>query len=181
MLEKIIDIVAERAREIVVPDPAIPDECNDNAVEAAGTVVGEEVLGILKGGNIADILGMFQRFMSNKSNAELLDGVIGRYSGVLSERFGISEGSAQEISSRVMPDVVSHLIHRVVDPKDGRLSIQDFSSYVLNEVPQLRSLVQMVADSSAANGGSLKEFSVSAFGGNGEALEGVLAGLTGKK
>jgi hypothetical protein len=61
------------------------------------------------------------------------------------------------------------------------LSIQDFSSYVLNEVPQLRSLVQMVAESSETNGGTLKDLATSALGGSGGALESVLAGLTGRK
>jgi len=181
MLQKIVEIVAERAREVVISDPGIPNDFNDHAVEAAGTIVGEEIVGILKGGNIAEILGMFQRFISNKSNSEILNGAIGRYSTILTEQFGVHESSAQEISSRVIPDVVSHLIHRVVDPKDGRLSIQDFSSYVLNEVPQLRSLVQMVSESSAANGGSLKDFAVSAFGGSGDAFESVFAGLAAKK
>jgi hypothetical protein len=181
MLQKIIEIVGERAKEVVVPEQAIPNEFHERAVEAAGTVIGEEILGILKGGNIADILGMFQRLMSDKSNSALLNGVIGRYSNLLSEQFGVGEGSAQEISSRVMPEMVSHLIHRVVDPKDERLSIQDFSTYILNEVPQLRSLVQMFADSTVANGGSLKDFAVSAFGGNEDALDSVLSGLAGKK
>jgi hypothetical protein len=182
MLQKIIEIVAERAREVIIEDPALPNEVNDQAVEAAGAVVGEEILGILKGGNVADILGMFQRFMSNGSNAELLKGVVDRYSVVLTGKFGLHEGSAQELSSKLIPELVSHLVRRVVDPKDERLSIQDFSSYVLNELPQLRSLVQMVSESSVANGGSLKDLAAAGVpGANGDTLEGILAGLVGRK
>jgi hypothetical protein len=182
MLQKIIEIVVERAREVIMPHPVVPNEVNNEVVHTAGIVVGEGILGILKGGNVADIIGMFQRFMSNESNQVLLKGLIDRYAGILTEKFDISESGAHSISSDLMPDVVSHLFRKVVDPKDARLSIQDISSYVLNEVPQLRSLVQMVAESSATNGGALKDFSAaSPTGGRGDALEGVLAGLAERK
>ena len=178
MLQKIIEIVAERARELIVSNPEIPSEFQGPALEEAGTVVSDEILSVLKSGNVGSILGMFKQFMSNESNSALLNNMTNRYSETLSGKFGLDVNSAQDLSSNVMPDVVSHLVRAVVDPKDERLSIQDLSSYVLSEVPQLRSLVQMVAESNSANGGSgLKDLAASALGGNGDMLESVLAGF----
>jgi hypothetical protein len=104
--------------------------------------------------------------------------IVSQFSNILGNKFNIESGKANEIAETTIPEVFKHLVNTVMDPTDNRLTIQDLSSYILNEVPKLRELVQVDKDNTDED--ESQNSPLGDLSSMGETMRGLLGGLLNK-
>ncbi|MGK2864230.1 MAG: hypothetical protein ACSLE0_20025 [Chitinophagaceae bacterium] len=139
MLEQISNLVKEYGNEVVVKNPAIPNEEN-NAVlaEATNTITGG-LQNMLSGGGLQDIISMFTGKNSKNKDDSLTNGIggllknpmvtmmVGHLIKKLIGKYKINPSQASQISNNLIPNVLNGLISktRSNDPGDDAFDLND--------------------------------------------------------
>lgn len=126
MLDQLIKLVQQNAGEAIVKNPAIPDEENNAAIQD----VAQNILGGLKSqasqGNLEQITSMFKNGgASSLTNNPVVAGIIGNVAASLASKFGVSQATAHQIASGLLPKVMSQFVNKTNDPNDNDFDLQD--------------------------------------------------------
>lgn len=107
MLDQLKKLVQENAQEAIFNNPSVPDEKNEEAVNAASGSIMEVLKNKISSGNIKELLSGGQG-----AGAEVLkNDITQNFSGKL-ESLGIGGGSAKAVASSLIPLVVSKLFNK---------------------------------------------------------------------
>lgn len=107
MLDQLKKLVQENAQEAIFNNPSVPDDKNQDAVDAASGSIMEVLKDKISSGKIKDLLSGSQ----GAGAEELKNDISQNFSGKL-ESLGIGGGSAKSIASALIPLVVSKLLNK---------------------------------------------------------------------
>lgn len=107
MIEQLKKIVRDNAQEAIFKNSEVPDNKNEQAVDAASTSIMEVIKEKITSGKIKDIIGG----NTEADTAVLKNDVMDNFSKKL-EGLGIGGGTAQSIASSVIPIVISQLLNK---------------------------------------------------------------------
>lgn len=169
MLENLIDLVKQHAGNVIVNNPAIPNERNDEAISAASGSIFDGLKNAISGGNISDLVSMFKG-----NNPEAASGLTQQIQGnvvdQLVQKFGLDQSQAGNIAGGLVPDVLKQLVHKTNDPNDSSFD--------------LKGILGSLTGGGQAGGfdlqGMLNQFTGGGNDGAGQAAGGVIGGLLGK-
>lgn len=124
MLENLINLVQEHAGQAIINNPAIPNEKNDAAVQAASdSITGGLQQALSQGGGIQQVLQLFsgqQDIQENPVTKQISGGFVQNLVGQL----GIDQQAAGGIAGGLIPDVMKKLVNKTNDPGDSSFDIQ---------------------------------------------------------
>jgi hypothetical protein len=123
MLDKIMDLVRNNAGDAVINNPRIPNEKNNDAIQAGGESIITTLKNALAGGKVNDVLGYFKS--GGSGNAQIVDEATTNYTHELQSRFGMDSGEANQVASKVIPASMTQLASKTVNPNDNSFNIQD--------------------------------------------------------
>ncbi|WEK37303.1 MAG: hypothetical protein P0Y53_07305 [Candidatus Pseudobacter hemicellulosilyticus] len=124
MLQNLLDLVKGQANEVIVNNPAIPNERNEEAISMTGNAITGGLQDMLSSGGLKDVLSLFgQRETANSGNP-VVQNVSGNLVSQLMERFGLDAQSAGGIAGNLVPNVLQQLVGRTNDPSDSSFDIQ---------------------------------------------------------
>jgi uncharacterized protein YidB (DUF937 family) len=140
MFENLLDLVKQHAGNAIIDNPAIPNERNDEAVEAASSSIFDGLKNAASGGNISDIMHMFSGGGDAGNNA-LSQNIQGGFIQNLMDKFGLDKNAAGGIASSLIPTVLNKLVHKTNDPSDSSFDLQGILSKVGGGNLDIQSLI----------------------------------------
>jgi hypothetical protein len=122
MLENLNSLVREEAAQSIVNNPAIPNEKNEQAIEAASSSIQEVLKEKASSGNIAEVSNLFKT--GDPSGNPIVDKIKQVFAGKLGN-LGIDLSSASGLAAAIIPALVGKFVNRTNDPNDKGFDLQD--------------------------------------------------------
>lgn len=128
MLDQLIKLVEQNSNEAIVNNKDIPNQFNNDAIQD----VAQQIFGGLKGeasaGNYSQLLSMFQGGQSSIASNPMVTQMISNLAGSFASKFGMSQQSAQNIASGLLPQIMNQFVNKTNDPDDNDFDLQDMLS-----------------------------------------------------
>jgi len=129
MLDNLMNLIKGNSSEAVINNPAIPNDKNNAAVEAAGTSILGTLKNSLSNGKIGEVLAYFKKHgIGGGESDNIVKEATADYSKNLQKDLNVSASEANSIAEKVVPATMSQLATKTVDPSDKSFSIQDIFS-----------------------------------------------------
>jgi len=122
MLENLISLVKENAKEAIIDNPAIPNEQNDAACETAASSIFDSLKNIAGNGGIESITQILNNNGSAQSTA--VTEISGNVAGELMKKFGLESSAANGIVQSLIPTVINQLSSKTNDPNDSSFDLK---------------------------------------------------------
>lgn len=129
MFEQLLSLVKENAGNDIINNNAIPDERNDEAVEVATQSISETFQSAIQGGNVNEVMQLFNNESNNTSSLALTQNMQGNLMEKLMQKFGLSNAQAGGIASSLIPIVLNKLTHKTNDPNDSSFDLSSILSH----------------------------------------------------
>jgi hypothetical protein len=123
MLENLMDLIRQNAGSAITNNPAIPNERNEEAVQATGNSIISSLQNALSGGGIKDVMNMFSN--GTADNNPVVSQAKGNLVETLKDRFGLSTDQAAGVADNVVPNVMNQLAQKTADPADNSFDVQN--------------------------------------------------------
>lgn len=104
MLEELLKMVANNSTESIINNPAVPNEHNENVINAASSSIMDTVKNLVSEGKLDQV----SQLVSNPNNATSQLMQSGFVENIVN-KFGIDEGAAKNIAVSLIPQVLSQL------------------------------------------------------------------------
>jgi len=123
MFDQLLSLVKENAGNDIIENTAIPNERNDEAVEAATQSISDTFKNAIQSGNTQDVMQLFNDNGNNVSAQPLTQNMQGNLMDKLTKQFGLSGAQAGGIASSLIPMVLNKFIHKTNDPNDSSFNL----------------------------------------------------------
>ncbi|HYK77808.1 MAG TPA: hypothetical protein VEV16_12595, partial [Daejeonella sp.] len=121
MLEKLIGLVKENAGDAIVSNSAIPNEHNEDAIQAASGSIHEVLAEKTSSGKLGEMAQLFQG--GDLANNPVVAKIKEVFAGKLSN-MGVKQEEAQNTASNLIPNVMGKLVNKTNDPNNSEFSLQ---------------------------------------------------------
>jgi hypothetical protein len=124
MLDQLMKLVEENAGDAIINNPAIPNQHNSAAIQDVASQIFGGLQSQASGGNIQDIVSMFQNGGSSSiGHNPVVANIISSVAANFASKFGVSLQVAQGIASSLLPTVMNQLISKTNDPNDSSFDL----------------------------------------------------------
>jgi hypothetical protein len=123
MLENLFNLVKQQAGDTIINNPAIPNQKNDEAVQAAGSSIEDTLKNALAGGQLNDVMRLFA---NGQATAEqpVVQQATGSFMEKLQTQFGLNGSQAAGIANNLIPNVMNQLAQKTANPADNSFDVQ---------------------------------------------------------
>ncbi|MEJ7625283.1 MAG: hypothetical protein WKF35_00350 [Ferruginibacter sp.] len=129
MLDNLMNLIKGNSTEAVINNPAIPNDKNNAAVEAAGTSILGTLKNSLSNGKIGEVLAYFKKHgIGGGDSDNIVKEATADYSKNLQKDLNLNAAEANSIAEKVVPASMNELATKTVDPSDKSFNIQDIFS-----------------------------------------------------
>lgn len=185
MLDQLMKLIRDNAGDSIINNPAIPNERNEEAIQEAGSSIVGGLQGLLAGGGIQQVLGMFTNAGNANNGNPVVQQLSGGFMDSLVNKFGLDRSQASGIAGSLLPSVLGQLISKTNNPADNSFNIQDIFNNLsggrsagINVEGLMGRLSQGGMDKDGDGDVDLKDLAA-AFSGGGSSGGGVLDTLKG--
>ena len=130
MFDQLLSLVKENAGADIIENTAIPNERNDEAVEAATHSISDTFRNAIQSGNAQEVIQLFNDNGNNVSTHPLAQNMQGNLTDRLTKQFGLSGAQAGGIASSLIPMVLSKFIHKTNDPNDNSFNLSSILGHL---------------------------------------------------
>jgi hypothetical protein len=131
MLEQLFNLVREQSTEVVVNNPQIPNEYNEDVMADATETVFSGLQNTAAGGGLQNILSMFKQQGSQGGGngiAGLLSNpivstLISQFAGKLTGKYNVNSNQAAGIAGQLIPSILGNLVQRTNDPNNSSFDL----------------------------------------------------------
>jgi len=143
MFENLNNLVRQNAGDAVISNPSIPNEKNEEAVEAAGGSIMSTLKNALSGGRINDVLGFFKN--GRQGSPELVQQATDNYANDLQNKLGVAPAEANKAAAALVPQTMQQLANKTADPSDSSFNIQDIFNKLSGDKTKGFNMQEMLA------------------------------------
>ncbi|MCF1715122.1 DUF937 domain-containing protein [Flavihumibacter sp. RY-1] len=122
MIENLLNLIRENAGESIINNPDIPNERNDEAIQATGASILSGLQGMMAQGNVKEVLGIFAQGQVDQNNP-VVQNLSGNVISDMMGRFGMDQGKAGSLVGSLLPMILNQLISRTNDPSNNGFSL----------------------------------------------------------
>jgi Bacterial protein of unknown function (DUF937) len=130
MFEQLTELVKQYGGDAVINNPAVPNEHNEAVMEEAGGSILTGLKDMVTTGNVGDLAGLLSRKTPVDSNNPVVQELIGKVTGNLGEKFGLSSEAAGSVAGGLIPQILGGLINKAKDPNQPGFNISDLISSI---------------------------------------------------
>jgi hypothetical protein len=187
MFEQLKQLVNQFGEKAVVQNNAIPNELNEQVKQETGNSILEGLKGIVSGGNLDMITGLFQGNNVQSSANPIVETLTKQVVSSLGSKLGIENQAASGVAASMIPNILSSLVGNAKDPNVKGFEISDLVGMISGNNGDIKSSIMSKLGSSFLdqNGDGKLDVSdaMSALSGNksGGGIGGMLGGLFGGK
>lgn len=127
MFEQLTQIVQQFGNEAVVKNSAIPNEQNEAVINETNNSIFSSLQNIATKGDLSQLAGLLQGNEINSTNPTVHE-ITNKVTNSLTEKFGLSSEIASGVATNMIPQILSSLINKAKDPKDGSFNLSDIIS-----------------------------------------------------
>ena len=122
MLENLISLVKENAKEAIIDNPAIPIEQNNAACETAATSIFDSLKNMVDNGGLESVT----QLLGNNGSAQgsTVTEISTNVAGELMKKFGLENSAANGIVQSLIPTVIGQLTSKTNDPNDNSFDLK---------------------------------------------------------
>lgn len=122
MIENLLNLIRENAGDSIINNPDIPNERNDEAIQATGASILTGLQGMMAQGNVKEVLGMFAQGEVDQNNP-VVQNLSGNVISDMMGRFGMDSGKAGSLVGSLLPMILSQLVRKTNDPANNGFSL----------------------------------------------------------
>lgn len=122
MLENLSQLVRENVQDAVVNNSEIPNEQNEEVIQAASGSIFDTLKDQLSSGNVGALADIFNS--GDASNSPVAVQAAGSFTDKLAG-LGINGATAKTIAAAVIPMIISKLTQKTADTNDSSFNIKD--------------------------------------------------------
>jgi hypothetical protein len=122
MIENLLNLIRENAGDSIINNPDIPNERNDEAIQATGASILTGLQGMMAQGNVKEVLGMFAQGQVDQQNP-VVQNLSGNVISDMMGRFGMDRGKAGSLVGSLLPVILSQLVRKTNDPSNNGFSL----------------------------------------------------------
>ncbi len=131
MFEELLNLVKQQSGDAIVNNPAVPNEQNEEVMNAASGSIMDSLKGMMSGGGAANVLSLFNQNNSNDvTNHPVTQNVSSNLVTTLMNKFGLDSNKAGGIASSLIPMVMSKLVSKTNDSNDSSFNLQGILSSI---------------------------------------------------
>jgi len=123
MLENLFNLVKQQAGDAIINNPAIPNQKNDEAVQAAGSSIEDTLKNALAGGQLNDVMRLFANGQAT-ADQPVVQQATGNFMEKLQSQFGLNGSQAAGIANNLIPNVMNQLAQKTANPADNSFNVQ---------------------------------------------------------
>ncbi|WAC42217.1 hypothetical protein [Pedobacter sp. SL55] len=120
MLENLEQLVRENSQELVINNAQIPNEQNENVIQAASGSIVDVLKEKVGSGGIGDVISSF----TQGGNGSGLEQITASFTDKLGA-LGINAETAKSIGASLIPMVMSKFFNKTADPNDSSFDLQE--------------------------------------------------------
>lgn len=126
MLKNLENLIREKAQAAIVDNPAIPNEKNEAAIEAASSSITDVLRQKLSNGDVNGLINSFKNPSGQQATStEVADTFTSKLEGL-----GINLDSAKAIAASLIPGILAKFTQKTNDPNDSSFDFQDIVSQI---------------------------------------------------
>jgi len=129
MLENLINLVRDYAGDAIVNNNAVPNEHNENAINATASSITNVLSSAVQNGNLDGIMNLFKGGEGIASNP-LVGNIINEVKGKLTGEMNVNDSDASSITSSLIPNVLQQFVSKTNDPNDSSFDLKDIMSNI---------------------------------------------------
>ncbi|MBB2146634.1 hypothetical protein GM921_14115 [Pedobacter sp. LMG 31464] len=125
MLENLINLVKEHAQDAIVNNPDVPNEQNEEAVQAASSSIVDALKQQVSSGNLGGLMDVFKGNTGDVTQ-QATTGFVEKLQGM-----GINLGAAEGIAGSLIPGLIEKFTQKTNDPNDSSFNLQDIAGKLI--------------------------------------------------
>ncbi len=122
MLDQLLKLVEQNARQSILENKAIPDQLNNAAIKEVTNQIFNGIKGEVTQGHIQDVITLFQT--GAKPANPVMSSIVETVTNNLATKFYISSDVARSVASQIVPVVMTQVIKKTNDPRDIDFDLQ---------------------------------------------------------
>ncbi|MEJ5963826.1 hypothetical protein [Pedobacter immunditicola] len=127
MLDKLNQLVKENAQDAIVNNSEIPNEKNEEVVQAASGSIFDALKQQISSGNVSQLVDTFKG--GTTENSPVVEQASAGFTDKLAG-MGINLETAKKLAMTLIPGVMSKFVQKTNDPNDKSFDIQDILSNI---------------------------------------------------
>jgi uncharacterized protein YidB (DUF937 family) len=126
MFDNLLNLVKEHAGDAIIKNPAIPNEKNEEAINATTNSIVNSLKSQVSSGNLNGLMDMFKG--GNVNASSISSTVNANVVNDLMKKFNIDQNAASGIASNLLPKVMENFVKKTNDPNDSSFDLQSIVS-----------------------------------------------------
>lgn len=122
MFDNLLNLVKEHAGDAIINNPAIPNEKNEEAINATTNSIVDSLKGQVSSGNLNGLMDMFKG--GNVNASSISSALNGNVVNDLMKKFNIDQSAASGIANNLLPKVMENFVKKTNDPNDKSFDLQ---------------------------------------------------------
>jgi hypothetical protein len=123
MLDQLLRLVEQNAKESIVDNKGIPDQLNNAAIKEVTNQIFNGIKGQVSRGNMDQVINLFQTGLS-KAPSPVISSIMETVTTSLTSKFNIPQDVARGVADQIVPTVMGQVIKRTKDPRDIEFDLQ---------------------------------------------------------
>ncbi|KYP13111.1 MAG: hypothetical protein A1D16_05750 [Flavihumibacter sp. CACIAM 22H1] len=117
-----MNLIRENAGDSIINNPDIPNERNEEAIEATGASILSGLQGMMAQGGAKEVLGMFAQGQVDQDNP-VVQNLSGNVISDMMGRFGLDRNKAGSLVGSLLPIILNQLVSKTNAPVNNGFSL----------------------------------------------------------
>jgi hypothetical protein len=127
MLDAILEIARTEGATLIVANPAVPNQHNEEAIRLTADSMVSSAAKLMQEGGLPALLSAIQ-------DPDRASSVVGKLASDLMERCGVESSAATSIASELLPRVIRSVMAKVADPADTTFTPGNLLNLVMSRL-----------------------------------------------
>lgn len=123
MLDQLMKLVEQNARQSILENRAIPDQLNNAAIKEVTNQIFNGIKGEVTQGHMEQVISLFQTGIT-KQPSPVLTAIVDTVTRNLASKFNLAPEVARSVADQIVPQVMSQVIKKTNDPRDIDFDLQ---------------------------------------------------------
>ena len=123
MLDQLLKLVEQNARQSIVENKAIPDQLNNAAIKEVTNQIFNGIKGEVTQGHLDQVISLFQTGVTRQPGP-VMSAIMDTVTRSLTSKFNLSPDIARSVADQIVPQVMSQVIKKTNDPRDIDFDLQ---------------------------------------------------------
>lgn len=124
MIEEIMNKARQYGESLVVKNPAVPNEHNEDVLKEAGASIFSGLQGLASKGDTNGLSSL----LTGEENHPAMTEVKNNFADNITQKFGINGGTAKTIAASLIPTILGSLLNRSASGNTSGMSLQSILS-----------------------------------------------------